>query len=304
MSEHEGGHETGTSTKGGWRHTKAGRRELALATWLVGIFWYAVGVWAALALVERVIAPAWAKAGTGFLGFAVKAQGVLGLVLLAIGFGLVHLGWCAAWQWSRTAAAGEGAKAGGKGYPTPPTLQIGVGVFSFAALSLAAVIAMLHFGVSAMAREALLVTCAAGVGSSIATILGFLEHASEKEDFNPAYTPWYVGRPVMGLLLGLIFFFVIRGGMLGVLPNLENAPLNAYGLAAIGAMVGLFTKHAVEKLQEVFDVLFQTKDHAKAEVRDEVKKELLAKLPEPMRAQAQAVLNPKENGGQGGAQGT
>lgn len=275
-----------SATKGTPRSSQSPGRPLVLASWLAGVFWYAVGLWAAFAILARVVAPAWQTAGTDIVGLAIRGQAVLGMVLLAIGFVLVHLGWRAAWQWTRVAGSGSPPSAPGRGFPTPPTLQIGVGVFSFAALSLAAVVAMLHFGVESVTRQAILMTCAAGVGSSIATILGFLEHASEKEDFNPAFAPWFVGRPVMGLLLGLTFFLVIRGGMLGVLPNFDKVSLNPYGLAAIGAMVGLFTKHAVEKLQEVFDVLFQTKN--------DMQKDLLARLPADLKKQVEPYLAPEK----------
>ena len=268
MSPQANDQEIGSPGRDTPQQDEGGERRLASARRLVAIFWYLLGLWAALALVARVVGPAWQSAGSGLVGWATIGQGMVVLLLLAVGFVLVDQGWRAAWRWAGTAekassqaAAGKEATpaTAGRAFPTPPTLQIGVGVLSFSALSLSAVVALLYFGVGSDVRQAVLMTCAAGVGSSIATILGFLEHASEKADFNPAYAPWYVGRPVMGLLLGLLFFLVLRGGMLGVLPNLKAAELNPYGLAAVGGLVGLFTKHAVEKLQEVFDVLFQTK---------------------------------------------
>lgn len=285
------------------------KKRAGATCWLVGVSWYLLALWAVLVVLARVVVPSWDKAGGGLVGLVVKTQGVLGLILLAIAFVLVHLGWRAAWRWSGGAggAGGEVGKQGtlkateGRAFPTPPTLQIGVGVASFAALSLAAVVAMIRFGVGSDVRQAVLMTCAAGVGSSVATILGFLEHASEKGDFKAAYTPWYVGRPAMGLLLGLLFFLLLRGGMLGVLPNLDASKLNPYGLAAIGGLVGLFTKHAVEKLQEVFDVLFQTKSQAETAATTKVIQELKAKLPDQLKAQLEPYL-PKPAAPAGGEQ--
>jgi flagellar biosynthesis protein FliR len=63
-------------------------------------------------------------------------------------------------------------------------------------------------------KESSVAMFAAGVGSCISTILAYLLHASEKKDFDVAYTPWYFARPLMGMLLGLIFYFVLKGGLL------------------------------------------------------------------------------------------
>jgi hypothetical protein len=97
----------------------------------------------------------------------------------------------------------------------------------------------------------------------------------------------------MGLLLGLLFFFVVKGGLLMVLPNLaqvNDVGLNPYGLAAIGGMVGLFSKHAIEKLQELFDVLFQTKNQAQEDATKELREAVLAKLPEDLKKQVEPFL--------------
>ena len=120
---------------------------------------------------------------------------------------------------------------------------------------------------------------AAGLGSSITTILGYLRHASVLQDFDAAYTPWYVARLLMGMLLGLIFYFVVKGGLLAVSAGAGGAqePLNLWALAAIGALVGLFSKNAIEKLRELFNTLFKT--------QDEQYKELLERLPKDLRDQ-------------------
>ena len=96
----------------------------------------------------------------------------------------------------------------------------------------------------------------AGIGSSLATILAYLEHASDKKDFDAAYVPWYIARPLMGMMLGLIFYFLLREGLLAVVTN-NSSPesLSEAGLIGIGALVGLFSKEAIEKLRELFNTL-------------------------------------------------
>jgi hypothetical protein len=77
----------------------------------------------------------------------------------------------------------------------------------------------------------------------------------------------YVIRPMQGAALALIVYFTLRGGYLGQDPD---AKVNPYGVAALSALVGLFTRHAVSKLTDVFDTLFgkPKEDVAPVEVKD------------------------------------
>jgi hypothetical protein len=52
---------------------------------------------------------------------------------------------------------------------------------------------------------------------------------------------------------GAMTALALRGGYLG---QDQTAPVNPYGVAALSALVGLFTRHAVTKLTDVFDTLF------------------------------------------------
>jgi hypothetical protein len=63
----------------------------------------------------------------------------------------------------------------------------------------------------------------------------------------------YLMRPLQGAILALIVYFTLRGGYLG---QDQSAPVNPYGVAGLSALVGLFTRHAVSKLTEVFDTMF------------------------------------------------
>jgi len=63
----------------------------------------------------------------------------------------------------------------------------------------------------------------------------------------------YLMRPMQGAVLALIVYFTLRGGYLG---QDQTAPVNPYGVAALSALVGLFTGHAVSKLTDVFDTMF------------------------------------------------
>jgi hypothetical protein len=71
----------------------------------------------------------------------------------------------------------------------------------------------------------------------------------------------------MGMLVGVIFYFVLKGGLLAVLPadagggaaaRIATTDLNQFTLAGLGTMVGLFSKNALEKLRELFNTVFVT----------------------------------------------
>ena len=78
-----------------------------------------------------------------------------------------------------------------------------------------------------------------------------------------AWVGWYVLRPVIGMALGIVFYFVLRAGLVAT----ESAEaVNEFGVAALSALAGMFSKQAADKLEEVFDGLFPShRDDARAD---------------------------------------
>jgi hypothetical protein len=69
--------------------------------------------------------------------------------------------------------------------------------------------------------------------------------------------PWWFGNRVLGgAALALIVYLLIRAGLFGSAS--ATGDVNPYGTAAFAALVGLFTRQAMTKLQALFDTLFQT----------------------------------------------
>ena len=68
---------------------------------------------------------------------------------------------------------------------------------------------------------------------------------------------WYVLRFLIGAALALILYFALRGGLIGT--DGTSTDVNPYGVAALSALAGLFSKQATDKLSEVFDTFFQTR---------------------------------------------
>ena len=71
---------------------------------------------------------------------------------------------------------------------------------------------------------------------------------------------WYGFHPFIGAGLALVFYAAVRGGLMAVATgsNSTAADLNPFGLVAMGALVGMFSKAATTKLGEVFDTLFKS----------------------------------------------
>lgn len=96
----------------------------------------------------------------------------------------------------------------------------------------------------------------------VAGILGSFVHGATSladyignDCFNRKWTWFYLLRPVIGMALALVFYFVIRGGFLTT--NVGATDINPYGIAALAGLVGMFSKQATDKLSEVFNTLFK-----------------------------------------------
>ena len=97
----------------------------------------------------------------------------------------------------------------------------------------------------------------------IAGILGAFVHGATSladfagnDNFNRNWTWFYLLRPVIGMTLALVFYFVIRGGFLTTSGGAKD--INPYGIAALAGLVGMFSKQATDKLSEVFTTLFKS----------------------------------------------
>lgn len=72
-----------------------------------------------------------------------------------------------------------------------------------------------------------------------------------------SWSLWYFGRPILGGMVSLIFYLVIRAGLFSGSASSEAA--NLYGIVAVSTLVGMFTDQATNKLGELFKTMFVTK---------------------------------------------
>jgi hypothetical protein len=103
----------------------------------------------------------------------------------------------------------------------------------------------------------LLVIVAGALGSYIHAATSFVDYVGNKS-LVMSWGWWYTLRPFIGAALALVFYFVIRGGLLSTNSGGDN--ISVFGIAAVAGLVGMFSKQATDKLGEVFNTLFRTKD--------------------------------------------
>ncbi|HSB71279.1 MAG TPA: hypothetical protein VLT62_18280 [Candidatus Methylomirabilis sp.] len=246
-------------------------------------FWYLLAVYALL-LGIGALSSTWSS-----LAWMPGVTGVFGLILLFLTFVLLHLVFRELMAAApRPSYVPPRPGTTGEGFPSPTTIGTGIWLLILTGASIMALLWSFSpppwltrgmpelFTPSKEAQEALVMMFAAAIGSMITTILGYLDHVSYRQDFDRAFVPWYVGRPVMGMLLGLVFYFILKGGLWTVTPPTQ-APLkelNLPGLAGIGALVGLFSRNAVEKLREFFQGIFRTEQEMAQKLMDSLPKEL------------------------------
>jgi len=70
---------------------------------------------------------------------------------------------------------------------------------------------------------------------------------------------WYFALPFLGGMLAMIFYVALRAGLLTGAGDNAAGVISIYGIAAISAIVGLFTDRATNKLKEVIDTLLTTR---------------------------------------------
>ncbi|MGH9662781.1 MAG: hypothetical protein ACRD96_29795 [Bryobacteraceae bacterium] len=103
-------------------------------------------------------------------------------------------------------------------------------------------------------RRLLLLAASLGaLGASIASLQSLADYAGERK-LEQSWLLHYLVRPVVGAGVAVLFYLLLRGGLLA------GPPANPYGLAALSALAGMFSDRAILKLREVFLTLFQTDD--------------------------------------------
>jgi len=98
-----------------------------------------------------------------------------------------------------------------------------------------------------------IVALAGVIGAMLHGLRSLSTYIGERYLFR-SWIAYYALLPVVGGLLATIVYLVLRAGLLpGATSSSQPDP---YGITAIGALVGLFSAQAAEKLKAVFETLF------------------------------------------------
>ncbi len=109
------------------------------------------------------------------------------------------------------------------------------------------------FSLSTEAQLFVVVALAGALGGMLHALRSLYWYVGNR-DLRRSWILMYPILPLVGAVLGTIFYVVVRGGLLTTQTSTQD--VNAYGFAAVSAIVGLFSEQAVGKLKEVFAALF------------------------------------------------
>jgi hypothetical protein len=148
------------------------------------------------------------------------------------------------------------------------------------------------FKLDADVRLLILVLLAGALGSYIHAVQSFASYVGNAR-FKATWTWWYILRMPMGAALALFVYFVVRGGLLAAGTATASGAandLNLFGIMSFSGLAGLFSKQAADKLAEVFDTLFATKEDRKREDKlgENPRPELASVVPDTLPAGAAA----------------
>ena len=121
-------------------------------------------------------------------------------------------------------------------------------------------------------RQLFYIGSAGGLGGVIYSILGFIKHY-DKGDFNLKKKWWYFFRPITAVILGVISFFFIAGGLMTLSDTAQNVPQGicypAKGVmfyCAVAFLAGMSNNAFVKKLDELAGTVFKNTADADEEM--------------------------------------
>lgn len=93
----------------------------------------------------------------------------------------------------------------------------------------------------------------AGLLGSLVHVLRSLYWYIGNRVLTRSWVPKYILIPIVGSVLSVAFYLVIRGGFFSGGPNVDQT--NPYGFMALGVLIGMFSEQAVLKLKDVAETL-------------------------------------------------
>ena len=99
----------------------------------------------------------------------------------------------------------------------------------------------------------LMVMVLGALGGNVHALRSFASFAGNRSLMS-SWVWWCLFRPFVGVPLALIVYFLVRGGIVSA--GIEAEDIRPYSIAAISALVGMFSDQATAFLRRTFRVLF------------------------------------------------
>jgi hypothetical protein len=116
----------------------------------------------------------------------------------------------------------------------------------------------LHVDLTRELQLLLLSMLAGALGSFVHALKSFGDFVGNRT-LTASWFWWYITRPYLGASLAVIFYAVLRGGLMAG-TQADAKTVNQFGVIAMSALVGMFADKASDKLAEIFDTLFTGAD--------------------------------------------
>jgi len=129
---------------------------------------------------------------------------------------------------------------------------------------------------------AILALVAGVCGSFLHAARSFAGYVGNRQ-LKASWSWWYFTRLPIGAVLGVLFYFVIRAGLL----SSSTDSVSPYGVVAFGALAGWFSERASDKLAEVFDVVFGVRKDKLKDPMHADEPSITVVTPSPVPAQVQ-----------------
>ena len=99
----------------------------------------------------------------------------------------------------------------------------------------------------------IIVLVSGGLGGALHAMRSFVYFLGKRE-FSASWTAWYFLRPLEGAVLALLFYLLLRGGL--VQGNVGGQSVSVYGIAGAAVLVGYASEEAARKLTEIARTVF------------------------------------------------
>jgi hypothetical protein len=113
----------------------------------------------------------------------------------------------------------------------------------------------------------LLVALAGFTGNMVHVATSFTNYVGS-EKFKRSWLLWYFVKPFTAAAVAVIFYLVLKAGLL----NFDGSNgANPFGIVILSALAGLYTDKAMLKLEEIFVIIFKPKDDRPDKLETEIK---------------------------------